>query len=603
MAEETNEIKRINWTEVFGFTQIFKSFKLAIHPAKLALAFAAIALLFLLGKGLDLVWSTWGGYAINNEIVAYNDCFENDQLGRFAGLKKAELDARLNRAAGLYVEYHNDRLRLDKYKEKFQPQPGEAFAATADQRLEDYNKNTDKDFKAFNLGETLTNADKDKTDWHKLCGKAEDGFGNNIEKIQAILKGDFEDAAKKKIKEKTVSDDEKKKLYEGLERDMETSQRALTAYKVAFNRKVRDIRGEGISKAFLGWQNDCLIGSVNAVRKGCLISNGDVPSVLSQAKRSAAGTMWLISQHWVYAAIFLAVGLGIVAVFGGAVHRIAALHFARDEKISVGQALKFSLGKFLSFYSAPLIPIAIILLLGGLTVAGALLTNIPWVGEILVGVLFFLALLLGLVAAFLFIGLVTGFGLMYPTIAVEGSDSFDAISRSFSYVFAQPWRAGFYAVVSLVYGTITYLFVRAFAFIALASTHAFAKWGVWTGGQTLAEGADKIDVMWAAPSFWSLMPAPTWEAMTFCQKIGAFCIQVYVFVIAGLVLAYLLSFAASSTTSIYCLLRKQVDATDLDDVYVEETPVETPGATPAPVAAATAAPAAPAAPADPAKPA
>ena len=38
-------------------------------------------------------------------------------------------------------------------------------------------------------------------------------------------------------------------------------------------------------------------------------------------------------------------------------------------------------------------------------------------------------------------GTVGGFGLMYPTVAVEGSDSFDAISRSFSYVFARPWRS------------------------------------------------------------------------------------------------------------------------------------------------------------------
>ena len=36
------------------------------------------------------------------------------------------------------------------------------------------------------------------------------------------------------------------------------------------------------------------------------------------------------------------------------------------------------------------------------------------------------------------LGLTGGFNLMYPTIAVEGSDSFDAISRSFSYVYARP---------------------------------------------------------------------------------------------------------------------------------------------------------------------
>ena len=58
------------------------------------------------------------------------------------------------------------------------------------------------------------------------------------------------------------------------------------------------------------------------------------------------------------------------------------------------------------------------------------------------------------------LGTVGGFNLMYPTIAVEGSDSFDAISRTFSYVYARPWRMLFYTLVAIVYGALCYLFVR-----------------------------------------------------------------------------------------------------------------------------------------------
>mgnify|MGYP006158310279 CR=1 FL=1 len=49
------------------------------------------------------------------------------------------------------------------------------------------------------------------------------------------------------------------------------------------------------------------------------------------------------------------------AVFGGAISRIAAVQVARDEKISVRQALRFSLNKLLSFVFAPVIPLIILL--------------------------------------------------------------------------------------------------------------------------------------------------------------------------------------------------------------------------------------------------
>ena len=234
------------------------------------------------------------------------------------------------------------------------------------------------------------------------------------------------------------------------------------------------------------------------------------------------------------------------------------------------QALKFSLGKFFSFFTAPLLPIGIILFFGGLMAVGGLIGSIPVVGEIVMGVLFFLAIIAGLLAAFLLVGLLAGVGLMYPTIAVEGSDSFDAISRSVSYVFARPWRAGLYALIALVYGAITYLFVRLFAYLALCSTHTFVKWGVWGGGGALHPDADKLDVMWTKPAFDSLFGPFNWEAMSGTEQIGGFLIGIWVFLTAGLVMAFLLSYAASSTTVIYYLLRRKVDATDLDDVYVEE---------------------------------
>src|SRR6185436_225773 len=100
-------------------------------------------------------------------------------------------------------------------------------------------------------------------------------------------------------------------------------------------------------------------------------------------------------------------------------------------------------------------------------VVGGVAFLIPQIGEIVVGIFFFLALAAGFVITLVILGAAGGFNLMYPTIAVEGSDSFDAISRSFSYVYARPWRMLFYTLVAVLYGALCYVFVRLFIFLLL----------------------------------------------------------------------------------------------------------------------------------------
>ena len=42
MADDQNVVKRIVWGEIFSFPHIFKSFKMATQPHKMALAFVAL---------------------------------------------------------------------------------------------------------------------------------------------------------------------------------------------------------------------------------------------------------------------------------------------------------------------------------------------------------------------------------------------------------------------------------------------------------------------------------------------------------------------------------------------------------------------------------
>src|SRR5689334_13736196 len=56
MADETHVIRGISWRETFPFTQIFRAFRVAIHPTKLMLALAALLALYVGGRALDTIW-------------------------------------------------------------------------------------------------------------------------------------------------------------------------------------------------------------------------------------------------------------------------------------------------------------------------------------------------------------------------------------------------------------------------------------------------------------------------------------------------------------------------------------------------------------------
>jgi hypothetical protein len=456
-------------------------------------------------------------------------------------------------------------------------------------------------------------------EWADALKNAKSAFRNQDKKIGDLIE-DADKAAREKIKgdSNLKTSDEKNKAFRQLKNDYSIALQAQVQLRRDFGEKEKSIRGRSIFGMFLGFEDQAVSDAIAAVwrldfaggmdrysdlmrQRSGVLPDAATPSDTKQAiDRVLAvgpvghisevpakggficnmliafmGVAWLFSTHWLFGVVYVALALCVVALLGGAVNRIAALHFAREEKISIMQALRFSAGKFFSFATAPLIPLALILVLGLFLAFGGFISAnwAQWGGGIVLGLLFFIAIVLGLAVAFLLIGLVGGSPLMYPTIAVEGSDSFDAMSRSYSYVYGRPWHALFYGLVALIYGALTYLFVRLFAFVTLAATHAFLKWGVFAVGPTVGPEADKIDVLWKGPTFDSLFFGHfNWDAMNKPEAVGAFFIGVWVFVVAGTTAAYLLSYLASSTTVAYFLLRRKVDATDLDDVYVEESP-------------------------------
>jgi len=148
------------------------------------------------------------------------------------------------------------------------------------------------------------------------------------------------------------------------------------------------------------------------------------------------------------------------------------------------------------------------------------------------GVLWALTLLAGLLLAILMLGLAAGWPLMWAAVSVEDSDSWDAVSRAYSYVFERPLHLLFYVVVGSLFGVVAIAVFDLFADFAYRLSLLPFLWG-W--------GGDAADL--GAP-------------------IGGFWVGV-IEMIKG---AFRIGFFWANATAIYLLLRRSTDATEIDEV-------------------------------------
>jgi len=312
------------------------------------------------------------------------------------------------------------------------------------------------------------------------------------------------------------------------------------------------------------------------------------PALLGSVLTGLRGVFWIVTQRPCYALLLGLIALCTFAYFGGAICRYLAVQEARDEQIPVEAALSFSREKFPSLVAAPTETLAAFLVALVLMLLGGIPSAIPVLGEVISGLLFFLALLGGVAMVFLLLAAVLGFPLMWPTIAVEGSDAFDAIQRSAGYVFQRPWHAGFYSFVAVVYGAIWIVVVRMILMLVLKATHVTIGGGMSLFGLLSSAHTDtigKLDAMWRMPAWQDLPLLPALSSPPFygeffnaplsgSETLAAYLVLVWIFMVVGLLAAFAVSFYFSASTQIYFLLRRSVDAVDFDEIYYEEPPDE-----------------------------
>ena len=255
------------------------------------------------------------------------------------------------------------------------------------------------------------------------------------------------------------------------------------------------------------------------------------------------------------------------AYCGGVITRIAAVNLTKDEGLELSKALSFAGKKYLAYFSPWVVCILGFFFFWFWNFLGGLAGRIPYAGELLVAIFLPLAILSVFIMVFIAIGSIFGSTMFFPTISVEGSDSFDALSRSFSYLYAKPWHFIWYHLVAAAYGFVTTLFVWWFGKMMIA--FAFCAGIVGMGSKF----GDLLNLISLGHGFsCCAMPSSgTGTAIPVTYSIAAFILAFWLIIVIGFIAAYAVSYCFSAQTIIYLLLRKKVDEIDVKEIYEEET--------------------------------
>jgi len=288
-------------------------------------------------------------------------------------------------------------------------------------------------------------------------------------------------------------------------------------------------------------------------------------TVVENIRASVAAVRWALRYHPLYCATFFVIALAVVSLAGGAICRMAALQFAQGERPGLTEAVRFGWKHIRNLFAAPLVPGLLIGIVGLFLFLLGLICNIRWAGELLLSVFMPLALAAGVLLAFVAIGAVAGFNLMFPGVAYDGLDCFDAVSRAFNYLYAKPWHMGFYTAIAGVYGSVCYLFVRLFGFLILWLTHWFVRLGVWVSNS--GQQTNKLISIWPEPKLGNLLGYGSEVTRNWSESIASVVVYLFVLMVIGTVVSFIISFYFTANTIIYGLMRHKVDGTALEDIF------------------------------------
>ena len=297
---------------------------------------------------------------------------------------------------------------------------------------------------------------------------------------------------------------------------------------------------------------------VGAVAGGAV--SGGSAGVLGALHRMVVGVPgWAWSNHPGFFVLLTGWGLGLSMIFGGGIARLATVEACHGQTLDLPDAARFVKTRVLWLLLAPVIPLAVVgVVWVGLAAAGGVFFSLPGL-NLVGGLLYGVMLLFGLAAAALLVFTGLGAGMLPASVAVEGTDAFDAVSRVFTFLICRTLRFFGLSAVVLVYGALTTVLVGVVVFAAMWFTRAAV--GAWTHGL-----ADAVP----GGNFGRLPGAAIDVESGGTAQASAWMVGVWARLAFGAWVAYAVSYFFTSQVWIYLLLRREVDGTAIEEAWTPE---------------------------------
>ncbi len=261
--------------------------------------------------------------------------------------------------------------------------------------------------------------------------------------------------------------------------------------------------------------------------------------------------------------------LAVWALAGGIITRHAVVELATEGSPDFGETTRFAVRRYWWYFLTPLYPLLGVLLVAiPIALLGLLIRLAPGLGSVVAGLLWIFVVIASLGVAWLLVGLLFGWPLIWPAVSAErDGDPFDAFSRSFSYVYGKPLHYLLYAVIAALYGALCLALVVGVATLVTE----FGFWALaWGGGEHVVHIRELVDLVLSDNQ--AALKAEPNRWLVFGSSIFAMVVGLIRAVVTG----YTFSFFWCVASAIYLLLRQDVDEKEMDEVYLGETKVVAP---------------------------
>jgi hypothetical protein len=242
----------------------------------------------------------------------------------------------------------------------------------------------------------------------------------------------------------------------------------------------------------------------------------------------------------------------VLAFGGGLLCRLEAVGKASQDREPLAPAMAMVISRWTAFFGALVMPLVLAGVLAFIAMLfGLLFFSLPVI-DVLGGLFYGVALVLGLGVALLLLGFAVSCPLLLPAVATENCDGPDAMHRAIAYIVARPLRWLLYLFTILLGLAMGLLLVVTVSKLTLYVTGSLVD--QWAFGESISHATAAMDGTNSADAVWHTQ----WAG-----GLVAFWMGLVQWIVAGWSLAYVMS----ASTRAYLLLRLSCDGQDEREIW------------------------------------